>query len=99
MSENYHYSKKIRVNKKCSLSKKFWRSYKKKDVVATLEAMQKMDTLNLKKSIDKLKPRFTLTNLTGSCSHQSTRARFYRFAENDNQMPEKTAKTWLVDHQ
>ena len=58
---------------------------RKKDVVSTLEAMQKVN-------IDILKPRCTLPNLANNCPHKSPDMRFYHFTEADKDLLEKAWK-------
>ena len=50
----------------------FFRWYNNKDVVPTLEAMQKMMEFYHNKGIDLLKPGCTLPNLANICLHEST---------------------------
>ena len=53
--ENYHYLQQIRKQKQLSSFKDFLRLYNNKDVVPTLEAMQKMIVFYHDKDIDMLK--------------------------------------------
>ena len=76
----------------------FLRWYKNKDVVPTLEAMQKMIAFYHDKHIDMLKLGCTLPNLALICLHKSTDAKFYPFTEADKDLLEKFEKTSLVDH-
>ena len=69
--------------------KDFLRWYNNKDDVPTLEAMQKMLAFYLKKGIDMLKLGCTLPNLTNSCLHKSTSAKFYPFTETDKNLLQK----------
>ena len=59
----------------------FLRWYKNKDVVPTLEAMQKMIAFHHDKDIDMLKLGCTLPNLVNICLHKSTDSKFYPFTE------------------
>ena len=59
--------------------KDFLRWYNNKDVVPTLEAMQKMLAFYHKKGIDMLKLGCTVPNLANICLHKSTSAKFYPF--------------------
>ena len=61
--------------------KVFLRWYNNKDVVPTLEAMQKLLVFYHKKGIDMLKLGCTLPNLAHICLHKSTSAKFYPFTE------------------
>ena len=63
--------------------KDFLRWYNNKDVVPTLEAMQKMIAFYHDKDIDMLKLGCTLPNLANICWHKSTDANFYPFTEGD----------------
>ena len=62
----------------CTL-KDFLCWYNDKDVVPTLEAMQKMLAFHHKKGIDMLKLGYILPNLANTCLHKSTNAKFYPF--------------------
>ena len=66
--------------------KDFLRWYNNKDVVPTLEAMQKMLTFYHKKGIDMLKLGCTLPNLANICLHKTTSAKFYPFTETDKDL-------------
>ena len=65
------------------------RRYNNKDVVPTLEAMQKMIAFYHDKDIDMLKLGCTLPNLANICLHKSTDAKFYPFTEGDKELLEK----------
>ena len=69
--------------------KDFLRWYNKKDVVPTLEAMQKKIAFYHDKDIDMLKLGCTLPNLANICFHKSTVAKFYPFTEGDKDLLEK----------
>ena len=75
-----------------SSCKDFLRWYNNKDVVPTLEAIQKMIALYHDKDIDMLKPGCTLPNLASFCLHQSTDAKFYPFTEGDNDLLEGNSR-------
>ena len=60
-----------------------------KDVIPTLEALQKMIEFYHKKGIDRLKLGCTLPTLANTCLHKSTRAKFYPFTETDKDLLEK----------
>ena len=66
-----------------STFKDFLRWYNDKDIVATLEAMQKMNSFNHGKEFDMLKLGCTLPNMANICRHKSTDAEFYHFNERD----------------
>ena len=65
------------------------RWYNKKDVVRTLEAMQKMIAFYHDKDIDMLKLGCILSNLANICLHKSTDAKFYPFTEGDRDLLQK----------
>ena len=65
------------------------RWYNNKDLVPTLEAMQKKLAFYHKKGIDMLKLRCTLPNLANICLHKSTSAKFYPFTETDKDLLQK----------
>ena len=60
-----------------------------KDVVPTLEAMQKKIEFYHTKGIDMLKPGCTLPNLANICLHKSTDSNFYPVTESDNDLLEE----------
>ena len=72
----------------CTL-KDFLRWYNNKDVVPTLEAMQKILAFYYKKGIDLLKLGCTLPNLANICLHKCTSAKFYPFTETDKDLLQK----------
>ena len=67
----------------------FLKWYNNKDVVPTLEAMQKMIEFYHNKGIDMLKLGCTLPNLANICLHKSTDSKFYPFTESDKDLLEK----------
>ena len=69
--------------------KDFLRCYKNKDVVPTLQAVQKMIVFFHGKDIDMLKLGCTLPNLAKLCLHKSTEAKFYPLMERDKDFLEK----------
>ena len=69
--------------------KDFLMWYNNKDVVPTLEAMQKMIQFYHNKGIDMLKLGCTLPNLANICLHKSTNYMFYPFCENDKDLFDK----------
>ena len=71
------------------LIQSFLRWYNKKDVVPTLEAMQKTIVFYHDKDIDMLKLGCTLPNPANICLHKSTDANFYPFTEGDEDLLEK----------
>ena len=87
--ENYHYLQQIWKQEQMSSFKDFLRWYNNKDVVPTLEAMQKMIAFYHDKDIDMLKHGCTLPNLANICLHKSTDAKFYPFTEGNKDLLEK----------
>ena len=69
--------------------KDFLHWYNNKDVVPTLEAMQKMIAFYHGKDIHMLKLGCTLPNLANICLHKSTDAKFYPITEGDGDLLEK----------
>ena len=69
--------------------KDFLRWYNNKEVVPTLEAMQKLLVFYHKKGIDMLKLGCTLPILTNICLHKTTSAKFYPFTETDKDLLQK----------
>ena len=73
----------------CAHFEDFLRWYNNKDVVPTLEAMQKMLAFYQKKRIDLLKLWCTPPNSANFCLHKSTSAKFYPFTETDKDLLQK----------
>ena len=69
--------------------KDFVRWYNSKNVVPTLEAMQKMIEFYHDKGIDMLSLGCTLPNLANICLHKSTNHKFYPFFQGDKDLCEK----------
>ena len=69
--------------------KDFLQWYNNKDVVPTLEAMQKIIQFYHNKGIDMLKLGCTLPNLANIWLHKSTNYKFYPFCESDKDLCEK----------
>ena len=63
--------------------------YNNKDVVHTLEAMQKIMAFHHGKDIDMLKLGCTFLNMANICLHKSTDGKFYRFTERDEDLFQK----------
>ena len=66
--------------------KDFLSWYSNKDVVSTLEAMQKDDPFKHDKDIDMLKLGCTLPNLVNICLPKCTDAKLYSFTEEDKDL-------------
>ena len=69
-------------------SKEFLRWYNNKDVVPTLEAMQKMVDFYHNKGINMFKLRCAVPNLANICLHKSTTEKFHPFTVGDKKMRE-----------
>ena len=63
--------------------------FNNKDVVPTLEAMQKMIEFYYQRWVDMLKLGCTLPNLANICLHKPTDSKFYPFNESDKDLLEK----------
>ena len=87
--ENYNYPKSIWEQEKMITFRDFLRWYNNKDVVPTLDAMQKMIEFYQDKGIDILKLGCTLPNLANICLHKSTDYKFYPFFSSDSDLLEK----------
>ena len=88
--EKCHYLQQMWKQEQMSSIKDFLRWYNNKDVVPTLEAMQKMIAFYHDKDIGMLKCDCTLSNLANICLHKSTGANFYPFTEREKDLLEKT---------
>ena len=87
--ENYQYLRDIWNHENMCTFEDFLRWYNNKDVVPTLEAMQKMVAFCHNKGIDMLKLGCTIPNLANICLHKSTSAKFYPFTESDKDLLQK----------
>jgi hypothetical protein len=87
--ENYDYLQEIWNSHKMTTFKDFLKWYNDKDVVPTLEAMQKMMQFYHNKGIDMLKLGCTLPNLANICLHKSTNHKFYPYCESDKDLHKK----------
>ena len=88
-AENYSYLQSIWESNNMQNFTDFLKWYNNKDVVPTLEAMQKMIEFYHNKGIDMLKLGCTLPNLANICLHKSTDSKFYPFIEPDKDLLEK----------
>ena len=84
--ENYQYLFDTWSHENMCTFKDFLRWYNNKDVVPTLEAVQKMLAFYHKKGIDMLKLRCKFPNLANPCLRKSTSAKFYPFTETDKEL-------------
>ena len=87
--EKYQYLQQIWMQEQMSSFKDFLRWYNDKDVLATLEAMQKLIAFYHDKNIDTLKLYCNLPNRCNICLQKSTDAKFYAFTEGDKNLLEK----------
>ena len=87
--ENYQYLQKIWKQEHMISLKDFLRWYNNKNIVPTLEAMQKMITLCHNKKFAMLKLGYTLPNLTNIWLHKSIDAKCYPFNEGDKDLLQK----------
>ena len=87
--ENYQYLQQTWKQEQMSSFKEFLGWYNNKDVVPTLEAMQKRIAFYHDKGIDMLKLGCTLRNVASICLHSSTDAKFYLFTEGDKDLLQK----------
>ena len=87
--ENYQYLQQTWKQEQMGSFKDFWRWYNNKNIVPTLEAMQKMIAFYHDEDIDMLKLGCILPNLANICLHKSTDANFYPFTEGDKDVLEK----------
>ena len=88
-AENYSYLQSVWESNNMQNFSDFLKWYNNKDVVPTLEAMQKMIEFYHYKGIDMLKLGCTLPNLANICLHKSTDSKFYPFTESDKDLLEK----------
>ena len=87
--DNYNYLKVVWEQEKMVTFRDFVKWYSNKDVVPTLEAMQKMMEFYHNKGIDMLKLGCTLPNLANICLHKSTNHKFFPFVEADKDLHDK----------
>ena len=83
---NYIYLESVWEQEQMTIFQDFVRWHNNKDVVATLEAMQKMMEFYQNKGIDMLKLGCTLPNLANIYIHKSTKYKFYPFVEADKDL-------------
>ena len=95
--ENYAYLRSIWVSEGMKFFKDFLMWYNNKDVVPTVEAMQKMIEFNNQKEIDMLKLGCTSANLANICLQKSTESKFYPFTESDKELLQKIRKDMVGD--
>ena len=88
-AENYSYLQSAWENNNMQNFSDFLKWYNNKDVVPTLEAMQKLIEIYHNKGMDMLKLGCTLPNLANVCLHKSTDSKFYPLTESDKDLLEK----------
>ena len=88
-AENYSYLQSVWEKNNMQYFSDFPKWYNNKNVVPTLEAMQKMIEFYHNKEIDMLKLGCTLPNLANICLNKSTDSKFYPFTESDKDLLEK----------
>ena len=88
-AERYSYLQSVCENHNMQNFSDFLKWYNNKDVVPTLEAMQKMIEFYHNKGIDTLKLGYTLPNLANTCLNKSRDSKFYPFTESDKDLLEK----------
>ena len=94
--ENDAYLRSIWVSEGMKYFKDFLMWYNIKDVVQTLEEMQKMIELYHQKEIDMLKLGCTSSNWANICLHKSTDSKFYPITETTKICLRRFVKIWLV---
>ena len=94
--ENYEYLIDIWNQENMCAFKDFQRWYNSKDVVPTMEAMQKMLAFYREKGRDMMKLGCTLPYLAKNGLHKSTSANFFPFTETDKDLLQKIRREWLV---
>ena len=87
--ENYAYLRSIWLSKRTKSFEDFLVWYNNKDVVPTLEAMQKLIEFYHQKAIDMLKLACTVPNLANICLHKSTDSKFYPSSGSEKDLLEK----------
>ena len=87
--ENYAMLQNIWQTHGMTTFKDFVRWYNNKDVVPTLEALQKMVDFYHSKGLDMLKLGCTLPNLSNIILHKSTKEKFFPFQQKDSDLHDK----------
>ena len=88
-AENFSYLQRVWENNNMQYFSDFLKRYDKKDVVPTLEVMQKIIEFYHNKGIDMLKLGCTLPNLANIFLHKSIDSKFYPFTESEKDLLEK----------
>ena len=87
-AENFSYLQSVWENHNMQNYSDFLKWYNNKDVVPTLEAMQKMIEFYHNKGIDMLKLGCTLPRFANICLHKWTDSKFYPFTESEKDLLE-----------
>ena len=88
--ENYQYLTSLWQQENMRTFNDFLRQYNNKNVLPTLETMQKVVVFFYRnRGTDKLKLSCSLPKFANICFHKSTTARFYPFTENDKDFVEE----------
>ena len=87
--DNYNYLEIVWEHEQMTTFQDFVRWYNNKDVVPTLEAMQKMMEFYINKGIDMFKLGCTLPNLANICQQKPTNNKFHPFVEADKDLHDK----------
>ena len=93
--ENYEELQKLWEREKMQCFKDYLKWYNNKDVVPTLEALQKMLNFYHSQNIDMLKLGLTLPNLSNRILHSTTTAKFFPFNETDK-IYDDYIRSWLT---
>ena len=96
--ENFQHMTIVSQQENMCTCKIFLRLCNNKNVVSTLEAMQKMVEFYHNKGIHMLKLGCILANPAKICLHKSTVATFYLFTECNEDLCKRYPKSWLLDH-
>ena len=94
-AENFSYLQSVWENNNMQNFSDFLKWYNKKDVVPTLEAIQKMIEFYHNKRIDMLKLGCTLPSLANICLDKSMDSKFYPFTESDKDLLEQTRENMV----
>ena len=97
--ENYKYLQEIWQKHGKTTFEDFLQWYNNKDVVPTLEAMQKIVQFYHQKKIDMLKLGCTFPNLANICLHKTLMKNSTHFAKMVRICARKLERIWRVDHQ
>ena len=88
-AEKFSYLQSVWENNNKQFFSDFLKWYNNKDVVPTLDAMQKKIEFYHNKGIDMLELGFELPNMANICLHKSTDSIIYPFIESDKDLLEK----------